>query len=261
MVFYFSGTGNSFWVAKEIADTFEDSVISIADELNNPDNDFNYNLKNEEKVFFVFPVHSWGPAVLVKDFVKKIKFVNYNYNKIYCICVCGDNCGYTSKIMDKILRKNGITITKSYSVQMPNNYILMSGFGVDNENVKNNKLKQAPELIDKITADIKNSGNLEMYTIGDKPFLKSNIVYPLFKKFAIKRNKFHITKACISCGLCEKICPTKTIKLVNQKPQWGKKCVQCTACIHRCPAKAIEYGNITQTQGRYVNPVYHSGKK
>jgi len=258
MIFYFSGTGNSLWIATELSKALNENIISIPEELNNFDNNFEYALENvdgKERIIFVFPVHSWGPAVLVTEFIKKIKIINYTGQEVYCVCTCGDNCGFTSKKIDKVLRNKGVYLTKSYSIQMPNNYILMAGFGLDPEEVEKNKLNNATELISSVVEDIKSHGNLELYTLGTSPFIKSNIVYPLFKNFALGRNKFYATDSCISCKLCEKVCPTKTIKMVDEKPKWGNNCVQCTACIHRCPVRAIEYGKITINQGRYINPI------
>jgi ferredoxin len=253
MIIYFSGTGNSLWVAKELSKTFDEKLISIADELKNK-KDFSYKLQDEEKIFFVFPVHSWGPAVLVLEFIKKLTFENYYSQAVYLVCTCGDMCGDTDKIIEHALAKRNIRLTKSFSVQMPNNYILMKGFGIDSKEIEQEKLKKAPLLLNEIVENIKTHSSKELYTRGGVPFLKSRIVYPLFKNYAIGKNSFFATDACVSCGLCVEICPTNTIFMEDGKPKWRNNCVQCTACIHRCPSRAIEFGNITQNQGRYYNP-------
>ncbi len=254
MIFHFSGTGNSLWAAKELGKVYNEKLISIADELKKKDNLFQYILKEDEKVFLVFPVHSWGPAVLAYRFAEKLKFSNYSNQSVYMICTCGDNCGDTNKIMQKLLAENSIHLTASYSVQMPNNYILMKGFGIDSKEVEKEKLAKAPNLLNEIIKDIQHKEIRKLYVIGKYPFLKSHIVYPLFRKYAVKNNSFYVKGNCISCGLCASICPTDTISLVEGKPVWNKTCVQCTACIHRCPVRAIEYGKITENQGRYVHP-------
>ena len=45
---------------------------------------------------------------------------------------------------------------------------------------------------------------------------------------------------CISCGKCERVCPSSAIKM-NEFPElaYPDKCWHCTACIKECPAKAI----------------------
>ena len=254
MIFYFSGTGNSLWVAKQLGSTFNEKLISIADELKNDLASFDYSLATNEKIFFVFPVHSWGPAVLITRFIEKMNLKNYANQLIYAICVCGDNCGETNRIIRKAFAKKSIQLTHAYSIQMPNNYILMKGFGVDSKETEQKKLAAAPHLLSEIVENIQSGKNNNHYFMGGKPFLKSRIVYPAFSKFALGRNKFFATDACIGCKLCATICPTKTISIQNQKPVWKNTCIQCTACIHRCPVHAIEYGKITQNQERYHHP-------
>lgn len=254
MIFHFSGTGNSLWVAGQLSEAFDEKLISISEELKKSSNDFNYQLRPEEKVFFVFPVHSWGPAVLISRFIKKMNLQHYAGQKVYVVCTCGDNCGNTDKIIRKRLKKKNITLSKVYSIQMPNNYILMKGFGIDSKELENIKLAVAPDLVKDIINNINSEGGKEIYERGKSPFVKSGIVYPLFARFALGRNSFYATDACTSCKLCVKICPTQTISMSDNRPVWNNTCVQCTACIHRCPVRAIEHGKITQDQGRYHHP-------
>ena len=58
MIFYFSGTGNSKWIAREISAVQHERLISIADEMTNPDAAFQYRLTDNEMIGFVFPVYS-----------------------------------------------------------------------------------------------------------------------------------------------------------------------------------------------------------
>ena len=255
MIFYFSGTGNSLWVAKELAKVYNDKLISISEELLRSDNDFSYSVSAVETVFFVFPIHSWGLDVLTFRFLEKINLVNYQKQPVFMVCTCGGNCGYAAKIMKRLLGKKSITLTKSYSVQMPNNYILMRGFGTDNKEVEAQKLADAPQRLQSIIDDISNGKGKNLYARGKLSFLKTYIIYPLFRKQGIKRNLFYAKSNCILCGLCVDICPTKTIFWQEKTPQWHKDtCVQCTACINRCPKRAIEYGKISETEGRYHHP-------
>jgi len=255
MIFYFSGTGNSLWVAKELADFYNDKLIAVSEELMKPNNNFTYSVSSAEKIFFVFPVHSWGTDVLTFRFLKKMNLINYQKQPVFVVCTCGDECGYTAKVVKRILRKKSVTLTRAYSVQMPNNYVLMSGFDVDDKEKETQKLAEAHNRIRLIIDDISTGKGEKLYVRGKFSFLKTEIIYPLFRKQGIKRNLFYAKDSCISCGLCVDICPTKTISMQGQRPKWDKKtCVQCTACINRCPVRAIEYGKISETKGRYCHP-------
>ena len=78
MIFYFSGTGNSRWVANALGIALGEAVVSIADELKTGKKEFLCPLREDEKVLFVYPVHSWGPAVPVARFVSCLTLTGYN---------------------------------------------------------------------------------------------------------------------------------------------------------------------------------------
>ena len=250
MIFYFSGTGNSRWVANALGIALGEPVVSIAEELKTGKKEFVCPLREDEKVLFVYPVHSWGPAVPVTRFISGLKLTGYDKQPVYSISTCGDECGYTDDIMRKVMKKKGLILTDSYSVIMPNNYILLPGFDVDSKEVE----QDAPSAVDAIVAAIRDGKNVNLYKKGSLPGLKSYWIYPLFTNFAIGKNSFRVTDDCISCGLCERVCPTGTITLTDGRPVWSDTCVQCVACIHRCPVRAIEYGKITLKKGRYHHP-------
>ena len=56
MIFYFSGVGNSAWVAYKLADKLQDYVLPIADEIHTV---MEYTPAEGERVGFVFPVYGW----------------------------------------------------------------------------------------------------------------------------------------------------------------------------------------------------------
>lgn len=260
MVFYFSATGNSLWAAQYLARVFGDSLCSVSEMMRNiGDTDsLNYILNSkDEMLFFVFPVHSWGPAVVMQRFIRQLQLTGYDENRVFAVCTCGDDCGYTDRIVRKELADKGIFLEAFFSLKMPNNYILMRGFGIDPEQVKREKLSLAPQGMKKIVHAIKSRTYSEALILrSGMSWLKSYVVYPAFCRFMVGKQSFRTTEACISCGLCAQVCPTGTVVLECGKPVWqGKDCVQCTACIHRCPVHAIEFGQVSVGKGRYVHPL------
>ncbi|RHJ92511.1 EFR1 family ferrodoxin [Parabacteroides bouchesdurhonensis] len=256
MIFYFTGTGNSLWVAKALRDIFGGALISMKEEWDKGSMNHQYSLEKGEKVFLVFPIHAWGLPVSVHWFIHFLTLDNYDGNPIYAVCTCGDDCGLADKVLRKYLNIRGLSLTKAYSVQMPNNYILLPGFDVDSEEVQQRKLENAPKRISAIVDDINGNRKASLYHRGWAAFLKTRVLNRLFFKF-MRRNDFYATDACISCGQCEKMCPHDAISVKKgEKPVWEYVCIQCLACIHRCPVRAIEYGKVTLNKGRYHHPDY-----
>ena len=65
MIFYFSGTGNSLWTARQLSSALEEAEpVAVADELRRAGEtgECEYSLKDGEPLILVFPVHSWIPA-------------------------------------------------------------------------------------------------------------------------------------------------------------------------------------------------------
>ena len=254
MIFYFSGTGNSKWIASQVATKQNEKLISIAEEMIDLTNSFQYSLEDSEMVGFVFPVYSWAPPAIVMEFIKKISFTNYNNQYIFFICSCGDEVGLTQKIMDEIVCKKEWSWKAGFSIIMPNNYVSLPGFDTDPKELEQKKLDDSVVEIKRINEILTNhTENCFECKKGNFAFFKSRIINPLFNKYQVTAKPFHATDDCISCGLCEKHCPMHNVKVEN-KPVWGDNCTSCLACYHICPRHAIHYGKATLKKHQYFHP-------
>ena len=63
MIFYFSGTGNSKWIANQLSKEQKEDLVFIPDALRSGVLEF--CLKEEETIGFVFPIYSWAPPEIV----------------------------------------------------------------------------------------------------------------------------------------------------------------------------------------------------
>jgi ferredoxin len=60
---------------------------------------------------------------------------------------------------------------------------------------------------------------------------------------------------CTRCGLCIALCPTANITLpAAGAPQFGTRCVLCMRCLHQCPSEAIQLGSRTSGRLRWQGP-------
>lgn len=252
MIFYFSGTGNSLFVAKEIGKVQNEEIISISKEVNLNKEIYEYNLKENEKIIFIYPIYAWAPPKRVIEFVGKLKFNNYKDNYISSVATCGKNIGNAMKCFNRTLKDKDLVLNSGFSIVMPNNYMLQGG--VDTEDIINMKIDNALASLKEINNIINNrEKDIFKITAGHVPFVTTSLINPLFNKNMINTRKFNVTEDCISCGICEKVCNNKCIK-VDKIPTWSEDCSLCLACINYCPKKAIQYGNSTKNKGRYINP-------
>lgn len=248
MVFYFSGVGNSAWVARKLASMLDDKVMPIAEEIRK---DKVYDLGEGERVGFVFPVYGWEPPKIVLDFVRKMK-MKQKPEYLYFVCTCGDDTGKTANIFMSAIQKKGWACHASYSILMPDTYVCLPGFDIDGEEELKRKTENAAARVKFIGEELSRRVVMEKHGCyeGAFPNVKTYVLGGLFRAFLMSPKPFHATDACISCGLCEKRCPVHNIK-VEGKPQWGNDCTMCLACYHACPQHAIHYGSRTKNKGQY----------
>lgn len=236
MIFYFSGTGNSRWVANEIAKKINDITFDIS-KLNK-----SIDIDNEKQIGFVFPIYAWGIPEPITIFVKKLK---PSKTFSFGICTCGADAGIALKKFSKIYH-----LDSSYSIIMPSNYII--GEEVENKNIILKKLENAKKQIEKISEEIIKKEKVYSVNEGKFPKIKSNLINKGFNKFARTTEPFYINEnLCNGCKICSKLCPAHTITVTDGKPIWGKKCYQCLSCINNCPKQAIQYGKQTERRERY----------
>lgn len=249
MIFYFSGTGNSLYVAKKLSENDESKLIDIAEAIH--EKRFEYNVKKDEKIGFVFPVYFYGLPTFVTELVDQLTIKSGSKPIIYSVITCGGSIGNADKMLKKLLEKRNLELSSSFSVLMPSNYTMM--YDVPDKEKQNIVLQNAEKEIEKIAK------LLETNTKGDFAFhgyfsIFKPIVYPIYGIYR-KTNKFYATEDCNNCGSCEEMCPSEVIQIKNGKPVWiEEKCSHCSGCINRCPTRAIQYGNSTLKRGRYVNP-------
>lgn len=254
MIYYFSGTGNSTFVAMTLGNFLGMEIKFI------PEIDTHIEQAPEDGILFVFPVYSWGTPPLVSKFIANLGNDFWDRIKemgvsVDCVMTCGDEVALAPEMIIKDLRKKGIDLNSVWSVIMPNNYVLLPGFDVDPKELENRKLMECEPRILEIAQSLSRKEKRIDVTRGSIPALKSRIVYPLFKRWGIFPRKWHFTDSCIGCGKCEKICPLCNVKMKDGHPEWGRNCCSCLGCYHICPVHAVAYGKETGKKGQYLFPL------
>lgn len=238
MIYYFSGTGNSEWVAKKLGKILQDRVVNIA---NQEQEKKNY-IKKGETVGFVFPIYAYSVPPIMMEFITQQQLPEDCF--IYAVCTCEKEEGNALLQLSKRMK-----LDSGYTILMPNNYTIL--IKADKKEVVKKKIEVAKDQIAKIADDIKNKKRIDIKGkfLGN---MKTKVVAPLFHSMTKNAwKKFWVQDSCISCGICEKNCPKQCIDLKEGKPTWSEGCVQCLACFHRCPKESIQYGKHSLKAERY----------
>ena len=254
MVYYFSGTGNSGFVAQTLANLLGSDITFI------PDFDATNNEMPVERMILVFPVYSWGIPPLIEKFILSVPESHWEFMKerqypVDCVLTCGDEVGMAPEMIKIIFDRTGMILNSVFSVIMPNNYVLLPGFDVDSKNIEDKKLNECKGRIIEIAQSLIRQDKRIDVIRGSFPWLKTKLIYPLFKKWGIFPSKWKYTPSCIGCGKCAAICPLLNVEMTDSHPKWGKRCCSCLACYHVCPCHAVAYGKETKHKGQYMFPV------
>ncbi len=234
MVLYFTGTGNSRYVAEKIANKAKSELLNLSDWIK----------KNEtfdmqaENVILVTPTYAWRIPRIVRDWIRKADFSAVK--KVWFVMTCGSEIGYASAYNQNICSEKLCEYMGTAEIIMPENYVAM--FSVPNNDESKEIIVKADPVIEQVAQAITAREKLP----GGKDSLHyrtlSGGANPLFYLFCVKSKLFKINDKCIGCGKCAKKCPLNNISIIDRKPVWGKNCTHCMACICYCPTEAIEYG-------------------
>ncbi len=235
MIYYFSGTGNSKWIAEQIALITGDLAVNIVECSGVVSTD-------NQTIGIVFPIHAWGVPEAIVEFVKMLEGKPVF---TFGVCSCGTEAGYAMEKFNLIF-----PINSRYSIAMPNNYII--GADVEGDEVIASKIGNANDKVRTIAAQVLAKQSVVDVNKGKLSWIKSNLANYGFNKFARSTKPFYVTNKCTSCGQCAENCPAHTIRIIDGRPHYlSEKCYMCTACINRCPVKAIGYGKATSSRSRY----------
>lgn len=243
-IYYFSGTGNSFYIAKRIAKEIENTQIYSIAQLRdcNIEDDSDY-------IGFIFPVYFQDTPQIVKSVMKKIKTKKDAY--IYLIANANGLPSKTFANADKIFKKKKKLLDALFYFDMPGNSIVFFDFS-NKQEIRDYRLALSEQHLEHIIPMIKKKFKYRELAYGTSSYLKS-FFDKIMLTFFVKDRTFYTNSKCTHCGICIKICPLKNISIQNRKVKWNGDCVNCWGCLNRCPNNAIENFR-TEGLPRYKHP-------
>lgn len=245
LVFYFTATGNSLFIAKSLSD----EPLSIPQELKKS------NLSYEaDEIGFVFPDYAASAPMMVRQFLQKATF---KAPYMFSVITFGNASVNVSEWWSKFAKGKGVSFNYVKPILMVDNYLPVFDM---NEQMRIDK--HTDENLAAIIADL--TAHKDYIEPSNMGFFNEEMLKGMQDQhFSMTADRLLELKKdrCVECMTCEKVCPHKNFSLGADGLQFGGKCEYCLACVHACPQKALTLKSMNpqwpgerNPEARYRNP-------
>ena len=246
MILYFSATGNTEFIAKELARHLDDECVNILQRVKSGDRT---PLHSEKPFIICAPVYVCEMPRFMSKYLKEQVFSGSR--DVYGIFTSGGYCGITGQLARRLFKKKGMTYHGHAEFKMPRNYVANDSYPMLEREEIEKRILACRDQAKQVAEDIKAGRKLKSRHV----FLFETIITvpfnPVWCKYKLTAKDFYAKDNCIGCGKCARLCPLNNIRLEEKVPVWGNSCTHCMACIGNCPVDAIEYGTVTQDKEQY----------
>ena len=112
MILYFSGTGNSEYIARRIAKATGDELLSLNERIRNG----NAAAVRAERLVFVTPTYGWRIPRLVEKWIDETEFSRDDV-PAWFIMSCGSEIGGAAKHNARLCQRKGLALFQCCSCQ------------------------------------------------------------------------------------------------------------------------------------------------
>lgn len=238
IVFYFTATGNSLFIAKQLSD----SPLSIPQELRKTDLTY-----EADEIGFVFPDYAAAVPVIVREFVEKARF---KASYIFSVITFGNASVNVAEWWNDWAKAKGLHNNYINTILMVDNYLPVFDM---NEQIKIDK--KTDENMAGIIGDI--SGHKDFIAPSEMGWFTKEMLQGMqdmhFSQMSEQLIKLDADK-CIQCTTCTEVCPRGNFSLASGVLQISGKCEFCLACVQNCPQHALSLERERNKEARYRHP-------
>ena len=234
LTLYFSGTGNTRYIANDFAKKMNHKAYSIEENL-----DFVSLITSHETIAFCYPIYTSDVPNIMKRFVNTHRLKLQNKNLII-LCTQLFFSGDGARVFTDLLKDITYTVIYAEHINMPNNICNLWVLPLAKEQRIARYLDHAESKLNKICENIEQG---IIILRGFNPVSKwlgwftQRAYFPKIETKAMK--DVRIDAKCNLCGTCTRVCPMDNLTIENNQIIQQVACTLCYRCVNLCPQKAI----------------------
>jgi ferredoxin len=267
VILYFSGTGNTDYVARYLARHLAPRLagLSVEIELRSIDQQPAETLAEFDVLAVGFPVYACESPPFFQAYLARL--APGAGRGAFVFCTKGALAGNAVRRNLQRLAEQGYVPLGGAAVGMPgsdglamvgkDSWMARSALNKDYDHLKDadRLVKRMAEVLTRLT-----SGESVTACRQPLPWTVSGVLLDrvwalLYRLFADPfRTRLRADARCTGCGLCVRLCPVDNVELYDGHAHFADGCVLCLRCLHNCPQEAIQIGNMTVDKFRWHGP-------
>ncbi len=231
---YFSGTGNTAWLATRIGEALEQRGRSIS-LANLALNEVSDRFPSETAAMVLcYPVYALDAPPAVQAWARRLP--DGNGRPAVVVRSPGDPFfdGGTTRTMRRILEERGWQVRLERMIVMPPNIFYRAS-----DDLAALIIAAARQRVERLADDL-----ISGRTSLEQTALFSHLLARLWNRIlagggSLFGRDLRVGDVCTRCGLCAEECPMRNIMVTNDGVQFHECCMVCLRCIAHCPVHAI----------------------
>ncbi len=258
-IHYYSGAGNTRYIAKKLAKSFRNNTHSVSDAKISANGNADGIDDDFDMLGVGFPIYFRDAPQLATDLLRQIDGKN---RPIFFFCTKGLYSGNAIRNMMALATDQNFQTVGSIEFFMPGTDVLILFTKKDSITERLFKRIHSRHIDEKIKRFVV---TVTAAVLGNAPVKTSfRKWYTFFDDYVVKKletrynnhymdyvGQFYSNPdSCIECMKCIRGCPRHNI-VWDEQIKFGNNCDVCFNCIHHCPTNSIQIGKMTEGNVRY----------
>lgn len=233
LMLYFSGTGNSRYIAESFGRRMAAECRSIEEKA-----DFSALLAAHRAVGFCYPTYRSGVPRPVREFAGRFQ-ASLRGKKLILFCTQMLFSGDGARAFTELLPEGWCEVVYAEHFRMPGNLCNVLPAWAFSERAAASRVRCAEKKLERACRELAEGKKRLRGFWGLGCSLGAQRRRRLLARERRAAGNVTVQESCTGCGVCLKNCPADNFTVTEGRALPGKRCMLCYRCVNLCPEKAI----------------------